>query len=76
MSHQYSWSTDYCLSLTLKEIDWRVNQIVTRLDGETKFNASLHDKEIKTKSSDGFDDLTDEQEALLDQQLSTLKEKA
>lgn len=31
----------------MREIDWRVNAIVTRQNLERRFNASLHDKEIK-----------------------------
>lgn len=47
LSHEYGWTTEYILSRTFKEIDYRLYAIDRRRKQQLKTTAKLHGREIK-----------------------------
>ena len=42
MSSDYGWTTDYILTRTLFEINWRIENIIKRLNLDREFEMSVH----------------------------------
>ena len=52
--------------MTMREVNWRLNRINNRLSSRLKFEASIHDKEIKDNNRSKIQvKLTPEQEAAI-----------
>lgn len=72
MSSEYGWTSDEIFSLTMKEVDWRVKNIIDRKNLDATFEAKIHGVEIKAPktSSDANDEemkVTPEQQQAMDE---------
>lgn len=63
MSSEYGWTTEYCLSLTRKEIAWRIEKIVNRRNTNIQFEAKIHGMEVNVPKIEVIEEtkLTEEQ---------------
>lgn len=52
LSSEYGWTTEYILSRTIKEINWRMDAINDRRENQLKFEAKIHNFEIKNQPKD------------------------
>jgi hypothetical protein len=70
-SHEYGWTTEYILSRTTRELDYRMKAMNKRLQSNYQFQAALADKQFKLDRASEKDDtsLTQEEEVALDQAL-------
>lgn len=47
ISSEYGWTTSQIWAMTMREVDWRIKAIINRTNLSNKFEALLHDKEMK-----------------------------
>lgn len=47
ISSEYGWSTDQIFSISLREVNWRIDEINKRKQAAHKLEAALHGMELK-----------------------------
>lgn len=78
MSSEYGWSTDYILTRTLFEIDWRIRSINKRVDNDINFQLAIRGIPVSKKTGEKKEKnkkLTPEQEMAMEIALERAKKR-
>ena len=75
LSSEYGWDDETILSLTMRKVEWRVRKIIERKNLNMKFEALLHDKEVKETERKEVvqEELDEDKKELLDAALNAAK---
>jgi hypothetical protein len=76
LSNEYGWTTKQILSITMKELDWRLRAITKRSENNIRLEASLHGCELNLPSAEAaVDKPTQEQDEAMQAALKRAQER-
>jgi len=77
ISSEYGWSTEYILTRTMREVEWRVRSIIDRKNLEKSFHAKLSgfDISIPRLKEEKVQEFSDKEEVAMQEAIERAKQR-